>query len=354
MRAIFAVGGLGVTLACCAPIDVNCPEISAVRETAAVAASGDAADDPAIWIAPNPEDSLILATAKHGGLYVFDLQGEIVQTVRNGRPNNVDLRPDFRWAENVSTIVGASDRIDNSIVLWRFDDEAGRLDGEASVRIPTGFSEIYGFCLGRQGGDIVAVATDKANGDIGVWRILYSAARGVYGERIAAFSLGSITEGCVVDDAHGVFFLADELHGIWKVSLDDRDGSQRQLIDVVGTDGHLAADVEGLSLWIGAGKSGYLVASVQGESRFAVYDRNGAHTYRGSFCIGASADSTADEVTGTDGVDVTSANLGPDFPQGLLVVQDGANTDPATTQNFKLVSWRDVAFVLNLAVAPTN
>ena len=354
MRAISAVSGLGVTLASCAPTDVNYPEVSAVRETAAVVANRDAADDPAIWIAPNPEDSLIVATEKHGGLYVFDLQGEIVQVIRSGRPNNVDLRPDFRWAESVSTIVGASDRIDNSIVLWRFDDEAGRLDGEAAVRIPTGFSEIYGFCLGRHGDDIVAVATDKTNGDIGVWRIFYSAAGSLHGEQIAAFSLGSITEGCVVDDALGVFFLADELHGIWKVSLDDGDGSQRQLIDVVGADGHLAADVEGLSLWIGAGESGYLIASAQGESRFAVYDRDGAHTYRGSFRIGASADGTADAVSGTDGVDVTSADLGPDFPQGLLVVQDGVNTGPATTQNFKLVSWRAVAVALGLAVAPSN
>lgn len=354
MRKFIAASCLGITLASCAPTEVKYPEVEAVRETEAVVAKGDAADDPAIWIAPNPEDSLIIATEKRGALYVFDLQGKIVQEIYSGRPNNVDLRPGFHWPNGISTIVGASDRSDNSIVLWRLDDDEGMLDGKAAARILTGFEEIYGFCIGRQGDEIVAVASDKTDGDIGVWRIFNTLVGGLEGEQIAAFSLGSITEGCVVDDARGVFFLADERNGIWKVSLKDADGSQRQLIDVVGADGHLTADIEGLSLWIGAGESGYLVASVQGESRFAVYDRDGAHTYRGSFRVGASADGAADSVSGTDGVDVTSSNLGPDFPQGLLVVQDNDNTDPATTQNFKLVSWRAVADALNLARISTN
>lgn len=354
MGRVVAVCYLSVALASCGATDVIYPEVAAVRETAAVAAKGDAADDPAIWIASNPEDSLIIATAKHGGLYVFDLRGEIVQIIRSGRPNNVDLRPDFRWVESTTTIVGASDRSDNSIMLWRLDDATGRLDKEPAARIPTGFGEIYGFCLGRKGADIIVVATDKNTGDVGVWRIFHSAADRLEAEQISSFSLGSITEGCVVDDARGVFFVAEEMHGIWKISLDDVDGSQRQLVDTVGVGGHLAADVEGLSLWTGAGEAGYLVASVQGESRFAVYDRDGTHTYRGSFRVGASGDGTADRVTGTDGLDVTSSYLGPDFPQGLLVVQDDDNTHPVTTKNFKLVSWRTVADALRLDDATTD
>ena len=43
-----------------------------------------------------------------------------------------------------------------------------------------------------------------------------------------------------------------------------------------------------------------------------------------------------------------SAPLGPQFPQGLLVVQDGRNLTPAEKQNYKFVSWAEVASSLKL------
>lgn len=39
---------------------------------------------------------------------------------------------------------------------------------------------------------------------------------------------------------------------------------------------------------------------------------------------------------GTDGLDVTSAPLGPDFPDGLLVAMNSAS------RNFLLFRWRDI------------
>jgi 3-phytase len=53
-------------------------------------------------------------------------------------------------------------------------------------------------------------------------------------------------------------------------------------------------------------------------------------------------------VSETDGLDVTSAPLGPRFPQGLLVAQDGRNLSPRERQNYKYVSWRDIAEALGL------
>ena len=58
-----------------------------------------------------------------------------------------------------------------------------------------------------------------------------------------------------------------------------------------------------------------------------------AHAYLGSFRIvdGTGIDGTSD----TDGIDVTTANLGAAFPRGVFVAQDGSNT--GGRQNFKLV-----------------
>src|SRR5690349_926907 len=64
-------------------------------------AGGDAdADDPAIWVHPrNRARSLVIGTAKNGGLRVYDLAGREVQAIATppgGRFNNVDIVSGFR------------------------------------------------------------------------------------------------------------------------------------------------------------------------------------------------------------------------------------------------------------------
>jgi uncharacterized membrane protein YkoI len=69
-----------------------------------------------------------------------------------------------------------------------------------------------------------------------------------------------------------------------------------------------------------------------------LYERGGDNAFVGEFAIrqGDGIDGTSD----TDGLDVTTAALGPRFPDGLLVVQDGDND--GSNQNYKLVDWGDV------------
>ena len=79
----------------------------------------------------------------------------------------------------------------------------------------------------------------------------------------------------------------------------------------------------------------WLIVSSQGDDSFAVYDSNDDDRYLGAFRI---ADGAIDGVSETDGIEVTSAALAPEFPLGLLVVQDGDNQPGPQNQNFKLVS----------------
>lgn len=68
------------------------PRALATVETTPVETGGDAADDPAIWIDPvDPSRSVIIATQKQSGLYVYDLSGKMLQFLADGRMNNVDL-----------------------------------------------------------------------------------------------------------------------------------------------------------------------------------------------------------------------------------------------------------------------
>lgn len=323
-----------------APNSLKLVEVHAKAETAPVNSTGDAADDPAIWFdANNPANSKIIGTQKKGGVYVYNLDGTIAQEILGGKPNNADLRNDFEFADGKDVIVGASDRIDNTIVLWRFMQKDARLNPNAIARIATGFPEVYGFCLGKIDNDYIALATSKV-GDIKAFKIHADGAN-IVSEKIFEKSLGSIAEGCVIDDKTGHAFVSQELVGLWDINL--KDGASN-LIDKVDT-GRLVSDVEGVSTWDN-GATRYLVVSVQGDSRFNIYNLNQPHQYLGSFRVTDS--DKIDGVSTTDGIDVSFHNFGADYPEGLVVVQDDINTMPAATQNFKLLSWKDIKDRLGL------
>jgi 3-phytase len=95
--------------------------------------------------------------------------------------------------------------------------------------------------------------------------------------------------------------------------------------------------VEGLTIAYGPNRTGYLLASSQGNNSYTVYLREGSNHYIRTFRVkdGNGIDGTQD----TDGIDVTTANLGSSYPNGLFVAQDGSNTtaDGTAFQNYKLV-----------------
>ncbi|HMB59178.1 MAG TPA: phytase, partial [Xanthomonadales bacterium] len=94
--------------------------------------------------------------------------------------------------------------------------------------------------------------------------------------------------------------------------------------------------------------SGYLLASNQGADSYALYTRESDHEFLGLFHVVADEATGIDGASETDGLDVTSANLGDAFPHGVFVVQDGRNITPEDRQNFKLVPWEDIAAAFGL------
>lgn len=320
-------------LMCGCTMSGDAPGVSAFRETAAVATQADAADDPAIWAdRQTPEESRIIATDKKGGLYVYGLDGKVRQFVPAGLVNNVDLRDGFPFAGGIAPIVVASDRDDQSIAIFRFDTAARQLVPAQVAAIPTGFDEVYGICLYRSPKNEFQVVATSKSGRVKQWR-LAPQAQSVTAIEVRAFDLGSITEGCVADDETGALYLAQEDVALWRMAIDPAKGDARVVVDRVGP--HLSADIEGLAVYAGPNGTGYLIASSQGNSQYAVYERGGNNAYIGSFRIAAGG--TVDEVTGTDGIDVSSGNFGPAFPGGLFIAQDDENTNPSEAQNFKLV-----------------
>nr|WP_299588359.1 phytase [uncultured Microbulbifer sp.] len=154
-------------------------------------------------------------------------------------------------------------------------------------------------------------------------------------------SVDSQVEGCVVDDKRQTLFFAEEDRGIWSLSLEKQSGNTTQPQLLAAVDNKiLAADIEGLSLYL-TGDSGYLIASNQGNDSNAAFSRDGKD-FIGQFRVALNMQAGIDGSSETDGLEVTSAYLGPDYPEGLLVIQDGRNRLPSATQNFKLVGWDSV------------
>ena len=186
----------------------------------------------------------------------------------------------------------------------------------------------------------------------------------------------------VVDDFHGALYLAQERVGVWKIRI-DQPSAQPVLLDKVkafgvpfertprpdkkkyvcqpkwnetpglGSD-HLAADVEGLTIYDTGAGEGYLLASSQGANEFVVYDRVSGG-FIGKFAVRGGIIDGSEQC---DGAHVVSADLGGELSEGLLVVHDGENTPKTMDQkgkardatNFKFVRWADVARCLGLTV----
>lgn len=315
-------------------------------ETEPVDRFGDAADDPAIWVNPaDPSRSLVIGTNKKLGLYVYDLEGRKVQTLPDGNMNNVDLRYDFPLGNGRVALVAASNRSTDGISIYTVDADAMQLFEAGDGLLPTGFVDPYGLCMYRSAssGEYYVFINEGGEGTFRQWRLFDNGAGKVAVEQVREFPVGSQAEGCVADDEFGFLYVAEEDRGLWKYSAEPDGGTDRVLIDSTGGDGRLTDDVEGVALWLGMDGRGYLVASNQGADNYAVYRREGDNDWVGFFHVIANPALGIDGASETDGLEVTSAPLGERYPAGLLVVQDGRNLAPEERQNFKFVSWQEVA-----------
>jgi 3-phytase len=323
--------------------------VEPVAQTEPVTTYGDAADDPAIWVHPtDPSLSLVIGTNKKLGLEVYDLSGRRLQTLPDGRMNNVDLRDDFPFATGRAPIVAASNRTTKTIALYRIDVPARRLVAVDVEAPDTGLSDPYGLCMYRsvRDGRYYLFVNDADSGLLRQWRLEPHRGK-VRATRVRDVQVGSQAEGCVADDELGHLYVGEEDTAIWKYSADPRGGTTRTAVDRT-EGGNLTPDVEGMSLWIGANGKGYLVVSNQGEDNYAVYRREDDNAFLGKFHVVANDERGIDGASETDGLDVVSAPLGEAFPAGLLVVQDGRNLTSSARQNFKLVSWQAIASALRL------
>jgi 3-phytase len=323
-----------------------------------------------------------------------------------GRLNNLDVLYDVPLARRAEDIVVVSDRGLDKLHIYRIDKDAAE-DRDAPLTditapdTPFLFSAdqdevneqntAYGLTTWKSANGVVnVIVTREHRTDLALFR-LTPRPDGTVGYRLVrraalpeTFTLPNGTtwapcdepgrepqsEGMVVDEERGLVYISQEGVGVWRAGADLRSFSP-VLFDKVrefGVPGtydqeteecvpgpdpgyggtHLRADVEGLSIYRRDDGRGYLIASSQGDSTYAVYDRAPGNRYLGQFRVGDGP--TVDGTQDTDSFFVTNVPVGR-FTKGLMVVQDGDNTphvldengEARVSTNFKFVPWQNVA-----------
>ncbi|MGK7922689.1 MAG: phytase [Trichodesmium sp.] len=340
--------------------------------------TGADADDPAIYVHPdNPNQSLVITALKDAGLTVYDLDGQLLQTIAPETPgdiryNNVDIVYDFQIGDETVDLAVASDRENDTLVIWEIDPQTRQLTNITAENLSDPETSIFGIDDAEQTAYGLATYTNPNTGET------YAYISQADGNQIAQLELttnedGTVdatevrrltvpipeggelddaqVEGMVVDRELGILYAGQENLGIWKFDAEVDGSTEGILIDEIGE--NLQADVEGLTIYYADNGNGYLLASSQGNNTFAVYEREGNNQYIGNFFIGGS--DNIDGAEESDGADVINVPLGNNFPNGLLVVQDGANEPESVTQdpedgeiqnfnaNFKFIPWENVA-----------
>ncbi|WP_159084096.1 phytase [Saccharobesus litoralis] len=327
--------------------------VPALVETTPVAKLGDAADDPAIWFNPKqPQKSLVLGTDKQAGLGVYDLQGQELQFIASGRINNVDLVDSFTLNGQDVALASASQRDHNSIALYAIDKRSQQVT--ELDQVPTNLPEVYGLCMAQYQQQTYVLINDK-DGRYQQYAISQDST-GLQGQLVREFKLADQPEGCDVNQATGELFVGVEDMGIWVTHIDPQRAMPLRSVFQL-TDKSLAAkwlkdDIEGLAVYQN-GDNSYLVVSSQGNDSYALFKASQPYSYLGSFRVTANLYQGIDGASETDGLDVSSANFGGEFSQGMLVVQDGRNVMPVQPQNFKYVAFSSILKQLGLpAKAP--
>ncbi|MEA5568200.1 phytase [Anabaena sp. UHCC 0399] len=339
------------------------------------------ADDPAIYVnASDSSASLVLTAVKNAGMRVYDLSGNLLQTVNPGdiRYNNVDVQYGFNLGGESVDIAVASDRENDKLVIFKInpnpttpgeyleditDSSIGTLF-QAPPFAPPYISDersAYGLALYRSPvtNDYYVFTNRADTGDIAQFKLIDQGNGKIGAERVREFTIPADegidpqTEGMVADQETGFLYIGQENIGIWKFSAEPDGSNTGKLIDKVKALGgsYLTSDVEGLTIYYGQDGKGYLLVSSQGDNTFAVYSREGNNEYLGSFAVGNNG--AIDSVQESDGADVVNVPLGANFPFGLFVTQDGSNDPPRLVEddgelenvniNFKFVPWENIA-----------
>ena len=294
-------------------------------------------DDMCIWIHPtDPSLSTIIAADKASDhVVVYDLAGNVLQAVQLERNDagseqagNIDLRYGIALGDEIVDVVALNQRAPSQgkgMRIYKIDPDTRLL-----TRIDTGLAldhSNYGMCLykSRVSGKLYYFATAKAHG-VEQYELVDNGQGQLEPVLVRSWDQKKC-EGAVADDELGYVYICEEATGVFRYGAEPDASTEGTLVVETGTgEGDFEKDTEGITIYY-APDGGYLMVSSQGSNSFFVYDRLPPHAFVKVFSI--------EDVTETDGIDVTNVNLGPDFPYGLFTCHANGNPSIAVVVAFE-------------------
>ena len=281
------------------------------------------ADDPAIYAnSADPARSLVVAAVKNGGMRVYSLKGELIQTIappqEGSRINNVDLVYGFTLADGskVDLAIG-SDRGLDVIRIWKIDAASAEPLAEITDPAePRAFPQrptkeqtaaednplkkqntIYGLAswTDRASGKTWIAGTQRHQPVVGIFTLEARPDGKVAATFDHAVSV-PVThdgqdlfqeaedeplkdwspqfEGSVIDAETGILYAGQEDVGIWKIDLRNAAVAPELVYETRGStessfnkpDSVISRDVEGLTIYYAGDGVRYLLASSQGQA----------------------------------------------------------------------------------------
>lgn len=294
-------------------------------------------DDPAIWIHPtDASKSLIVGTDKEvgGGLYVYDLDGKIVNKfIDMKRPNNVDIAYGLDINGVKTDIAVTTERKANVIRIFSLPDlkpiDNGGIpifEGEKGEDERDGMGiALYTKVIDSITTEIHAVVGRKT-GPSGTYLWQYKLSGNPDGNvtaevlrKFGTYSGKKEIEAIAVDNESGYIYYSDEQTGVRKYYADPEKGNE-EIAFFAQND--VKRDHEGIAIYKKDHKTGYILLSNQQNNSFVVYKREGEannpHEHKPIAEIPVSA-------IECDGADATSVNLGSKFPNGIFVAMSNGN-----------------------------
>jgi len=304
-------------------------------------------DDPAIWVNHvDPSKSLVLGTDKSatGALYVFDLQGKILENlVVKGlkRPNNVDIAYGLQLNGKATDIAVITERFTHKLRIYSLPDMKAVDGGGIPVfEGETGneYRDLMGVSIyTAKSGKMYVIAGRKTGPTDGSYLWQYELSDNGSGQvkatlvrKFGMYSGKKEIESIAVDNELGYIYYSDEQYGLRQYYADPEKGNQ-QLAEFGRTG--FAEDHEGISIYKTSSRKGYILVSDQGANRFRIFSREGSPKNPFDHQLLKIVKVSAGH---SDGSDVVNVPLNDTFRHGLFVVMSDDRT-------FHYYRWEDIA-----------
>lgn len=304
-------------------------------------------DDPAIWINPtDPAKSLVIGTDKDadGALYVFDLNGKIIQNkVVKGlkRPNNVDIAYGLILNGKPTDIAITTERMTHKLRIFALPEMKPIDNGGIEMFVgETGpeYRDLMGIAIyTAKDGKMYAIVGRKngplKEGYLGQYLLGDDGKGNVKATLVRKFGVYSgkkEIEAIAVDNELGYIYYSDEQVGIRQYYADPEKGNQQ--LALFGTTG-FKVDHEGISIYKLTDSTGYIQVSDQGANRFQIFSREGTKEKPFEHRLLKIANVMANQ---SDGSDVVNVPLNNTFKHGLFVAMSDDKT-------FHFYRWEDIA-----------